>query len=100
MILTHPKAVAILQATSSESQYPLNFSNLEQMNTDIAAFKEDGRGGFYDREWVRQALEASETRRNGGFAAYEKERFEADWGVKWDGEKGVIDSKDVAESEG
>jgi len=50
------------------------------MKTDIAAFKGDGRGGCYDRDWVRQAFAASESRANGDYEDYEKERFEADWG--------------------
>jgi len=67
-------------ADSSEPQSPLSFAKSEQMKTDIAAFKSDGRGGCYDRDWVRQAFAASASRANGEYADYEKERFEADWG--------------------
>ena len=79
-ILNHPKALAILKADSLEPHSPLSFAKSEQMKTDIAAFKGDGRGGCYDRDWVRQAVAASKSRANGEFKDYEKERFETDWG--------------------
>jgi len=72
--------VEIIAANPLEINSPLSFVKSEQMKTDVAAFKGDGRGGCYDRDWVRQALAASESRANGEYAEYEKERFEADWG--------------------
>lgn len=84
MILTHAKAVAILTADSLEPQSALPFTMSEQMKSDIAAFKGDGRSGCYDKEWVRQAFAASKSRAEGDYEYYAKERFEADWGQKED----------------
>ncbi|KAH8600826.1 hypothetical protein B0O99DRAFT_290979 [Bisporella sp. PMI_857] len=79
-ILSHPLAVETLVASSLEC-LPIHGADSEKFKTDMAAFKEDGRAGRFDKSWVTQALAASEKRSNGGFEEFQRQCFTSDWNL-------------------
>lgn len=73
----------LLHETTSRllPQGSASFSQLspQELNSAIASFKEDGRGGRHDPEWARQALEASVRRAAGEFDDYQASKFQETW---------------------
>jgi hypothetical protein len=59
--------------------YQLPFASSDELATAAAAFKEDGRGGRHDTEWLRQAQVAYSLRANGAYDKFLEEKFEEDW---------------------
>ncbi|KAE8446584.1 hypothetical protein EG329_011777 [Mollisiaceae sp. DMI_Dod_QoI] len=49
------------------------------LQKNITNFIQDGRTGFYDPEWLRQAVEAYKRHRNGDFDEFIKFRLYQDW---------------------
>lgn len=74
-VLSHPKAQEVLRNAGLDP----NIYQLPDFATAAARFKEDGRSGRHDPEWLRQALEASERRVAGDFDEYHQARFEQEW---------------------
>ncbi|KAG9243800.1 hypothetical protein BJ878DRAFT_542908 [Calycina marina] len=78
-IFTHPKAAEVLAGTELDASLLLNEAQSEQLKTDIAAFKDDGRSGLYHNEWVSQAFDAAKSRASGEYEAYQQDKFDRDW---------------------
>lgn len=55
-------------------------ASAEELTTEIARFQENGRSGWYDGNWQRQAQDAHQARADGDFDDYQGHRFEQDWG--------------------
>jgi hypothetical protein len=77
MILTHHLAQETISAIPGGSH--LIAADTDTLNTAIAAFRQDGRGGRHDEEWVRQATMATQARKDGNFNSYEDSMFETFW---------------------
>lgn len=77
MILNHPLARNFLEGSRIGNQ--VQVANYDEFATAAAAFKDDGRSGRHDPEWVRQAQAAADTRQAGGFQDYEDDMFKKHW---------------------
>lgn len=77
LILNHPLAQSSLERSRIGNQ--VQVANYDEFATAAAAFKDDGRSGRHDPEWVRQAQAAADTRQAGGFRDYEDDMFKKHW---------------------
>jgi hypothetical protein len=77
-------------ATSQDGQQLPN-THSDDFAGAAASFKEDGRGGRHDHDWVAQAQAASHARRVGAFDEYDIEHFKKYW---------AAESRELSEDEG
>ncbi|TAQ90701.1 hypothetical protein B7494_g993 [Chlorociboria aeruginascens] len=64
---------------SEDCAFKFSEVNSDELATAAAAFKEDGRNGFNEPEWMRQASEASKARAAGNFDDYTRHLFQQLW---------------------
>lgn len=67
-----------MEATLGESS-PLAGITSSNIRTGVSNFQNDGRRGFNDPDFLRQAVEASGQRSNGDFDDYLDSRFRENW---------------------
>lgn len=76
--------------------YQFASTTAQELATKAAQFKEDGKGGFYDIDWLREAQVASSDRANGVYDDYLKKKFAEVWADDEDlscGEENVAEHK-------
>lgn len=74
-VLNHPRANEVLQQAGVDMS-SLNQTS-DEMNTSLAAFREDGTNGRHNLRFIREATQASAARAAGDFDDYENAQFAA-----------------------
>lgn len=77
-ILQHPVARAHFSSTQDGSALA-DVSSVD-LNRATTEFKEDGRSGRHDEDWLRNSLEATSNRAAGEYDSYHQDTFAATWG--------------------
>jgi len=77
-ILQHPVARAHFSSTKDGS--PLADVSSVDLHRATSEFKEDGRSGRHDEEWLRNGLEATSNRAAGEYDSYHQDTFAETWG--------------------